>query len=51
MASIARLPCQGTRLGDHDLWIGATAITRGLGVLTRYDRDFARIPGLRVVAV
>jgi predicted nucleic acid-binding protein len=41
----------GTRIGGHDLWIGATAITHGLGVVTLDARDFMRIPGLRVVSV
>jgi predicted nucleic acid-binding protein len=41
----------GTPVGDHDLWIGATALTHGLGVMTRDTGDFARIPGLRVVVV
>lgn len=47
----SELERSGTRLGDHDLWIGATAITHGLGVLTLNVRDFLRIPGLRVVSV
>jgi len=41
----------GAIVGDHDMWIGATALTHGLGVITRNARDFARIPGLRVVTV
>jgi predicted nucleic acid-binding protein len=31
------------------MWIGATALTHGLGVITRNPRDFERVPGLRVV--
>jgi predicted nucleic acid-binding protein len=46
----ASLAEQGTLIGQHDLWIGATALTHGLGVVTRNERDFARVPGLRVVA-
>jgi tRNA(fMet)-specific endonuclease VapC len=45
----AALEQQGTPVGGNDLWIGATAIAHGLGVLTRNAREFARIPGLRVV--
>ena len=41
----------GNVIGQHDLWIGATALTHGLGVVTRNERDFARVPGLRVVAL
>jgi tRNA(fMet)-specific endonuclease VapC len=40
----------GSVIGSHDLWIGATALTYGLGVATRNARDFERLPGLRVVA-
>lgn len=39
-----------TNVGAHDLWVGATALAHGLGVMTRKPRDFARIPQLRVVA-
>ena len=41
----------GTPIGQHDLWIGATALTHGFGVVTGNEREFARIPGLRVLAV
>ena len=41
----------GAVVGQHDLWIGATAVAHGLGVVTRNERDFARMPGLRVLAV
>jgi tRNA(fMet)-specific endonuclease VapC len=47
----AALEAKGTLVAAHDLWIGASAVTHGLGVLTRDVGDFARIPGLRVVAV
>jgi tRNA(fMet)-specific endonuclease VapC len=47
----ASLAQQGTLIGQHDLWIGATALTHGLGVVTRNERDFAHVPGLRVVAL
>jgi predicted nucleic acid-binding protein len=47
----AELVRAGTTVGDHDMWIGATALAHGLGVITRDGRDFARIPGLRVETV
>lgn len=47
----ASLAEQGSLIGQHDLWIGATALTHGLGVVTRNEHDFARVPGLRVVVV
>jgi tRNA(fMet)-specific endonuclease VapC len=47
----ATLSAQGAPIGQHDLWIGATALTHGFGVVTHNERDFARVPGLRVLAV
>ena len=47
----AALAERGTMIGQHDLWIAATALAHGLGVVTRNESDFARVPGLRVVAV
>lgn len=41
---------RGETIGLHDLWIGATALTHDLGVVTLNVREFERIPGLRVVA-
>lgn len=35
----------------NDLWLAAQAVQRGLGLLTSNARDFADIPGLRLVAV
>ncbi len=45
----AELAARGSLIGAHDLWIAATAVTYGFGVLTMNVRDFARVPGLRVV--
>lgn len=45
----ADLGARGDSIGTHDLWIGATALAHDLGVATLNDRDFARIPGLRVL--
>lgn len=45
----ADLSTRGDSIGTHDLWIGASALAHGFGVATLNGRDFARIPGLRVV--
>ncbi len=45
----AGLEAAGTPIGAHDLWIAATAVAHGYGVVTSNTRDFARVPGLRVV--
>ncbi len=37
-------------LGPHDLWIAATALAHGMGVVTANAREFTRVPGLRVIA-
>lgn len=47
----ATLAERGSPIGQHDLWIGATAVTHGLGVVTRNAREFTRIPGLRVITM
>jgi len=46
----ARLIARGESVAAHDLWIGATALAHGFGIVTLDTRHFARIPGLRVVA-
>ena len=45
----ADLERRGRPLGAHDLWIAATALAHGFGIVTRNAADFARIRGLRVV--
>lgn len=45
----AGLAARGGRIGAHDLWIAATALTHGLGVATRNSVEFGRVAGLRVV--
>ena len=45
-ASLAR---SGNVPGAHDLWIAATALAHGFGVVTRNRGDFERIRGLRVI--
>jgi predicted nucleic acid-binding protein len=48
-AIMATLLSQGTMIGTHDLWIGATALSLGFGVLTINVNDFRRIPNLEVI--
>lgn len=40
---------QGKRVGDHHLWIAATAAELGKTIITRNVRHFKLIPDLRVV--
>ena len=40
---------RGETIGAHDLWIAATALAHGLGIATRNNSHFDRIPGLRVI--
>ena len=47
----AGLAARGDVIGSHDLWIAATALAHGFGVATGNSRDFARVPGLRVLAL
>jgi tRNA(fMet)-specific endonuclease VapC len=45
----AALARRGAMIGAHDLWIAATGLARGAGVVTTDVRDFSRVPGLRVL--
>jgi len=45
----AGLEEQRSRIGPHDLWIAATALTHSLGIVTKNVAEFAHVPGLRVV--
>ena len=47
----ARLRSAGNLIGDYDLLIGATALSRGLTLLTNNRRHFKRIEGLSIVSV
>jgi tRNA(fMet)-specific endonuclease VapC len=44
----AELARRGIAVGTHDLMIGATALARGLSIVTRDQRSFSRIPGLEI---
>jgi tRNA(fMet)-specific endonuclease VapC len=46
----ARLDDAGEPIPAHDLWIAATALAHGMSVATSNVRDFARIPGLRLLS-
>ena len=49
-AAISRLlRSSGSRWGDNDLWIGATAIELGEPLVTRDLAHFSRIPGLAAI--
>jgi predicted nucleic acid-binding protein len=48
---LASLLGDGISVGTHDLWIGATALQMGFGVLTANLNDFNHIPGLSVIEV
>jgi predicted nucleic acid-binding protein len=45
----ARLAAKGEAIGTHDLLIAATAMARGLDVVTRDERSFPRIEGLSLI--
>jgi tRNA(fMet)-specific endonuclease VapC len=47
----AELAKRGMLIGAHDMQIGATALARGDALATLNTQDFARIPGLRLVAL
>lgn len=44
----ALLESKGQMIGNNDLWIGAHALSADLTVVTNNEREFRRIPGLRV---
>jgi tRNA(fMet)-specific endonuclease VapC len=44
----AGLAAAGTPVGAHDLWIAATAVSRGLILATANRPEFDRVPGLVV---
>ena len=45
----AQLAARGVTIGAHDLLIAATAIARGLDVVTRDERSFPKIQGLSLI--
>jgi predicted nucleic acid-binding protein len=39
----------GRHIGDNDCWIAGTALSKGLALVTRNVKHFARVPGLECV--
>lgn len=46
----AELARTGSAIGPHDLLIAATALAQGHALATINQREFSRVPGLRLVA-
>lgn len=44
----AALEAKGEPIGNNDLWIAAHAKTSGLVLITNNEREFVRVPGLKV---
>lgn len=44
-----KLKESGSTIGDHDVWIAATAIERDLPLVTRNPSHFRRIPDLKIL--
>ncbi|HLJ29295.1 MAG TPA: type II toxin-antitoxin system VapC family toxin [Candidatus Angelobacter sp.] len=44
----ASLETQGQMIGNNDLWIAAHAKAAGLTLVTNNEREFKRIPGLKL---
>jgi tRNA(fMet)-specific endonuclease VapC len=44
------LSAKGQLIGANDMWIAATALVHGLGVVTNNLEEFRRVPGLKVLA-
>jgi tRNA(fMet)-specific endonuclease VapC len=45
-----QLQSAGTLIGANDMWIAATALVHGMGVVTRNLDEFQRVAGLTVVS-
>lgn len=44
----AVLAAKGNLIGPNDLWIAAHALAAGLTLVTNNEREFKRVPGLRI---
>lgn len=44
----SHLRAAGTPIGYNDLWIAAHAATEGLVMVTNNEREFSRVPGLKI---
>jgi tRNA(fMet)-specific endonuclease VapC len=44
----AELEARGQRIGNNDLWIAAHALSAKLILVTNNEREFRRVPGLKI---
>lgn len=44
------LASKGQLIGANDMWIAATALAHGMGVVTNNEAEFCRVPGLTVMS-
>jgi tRNA(fMet)-specific endonuclease VapC len=44
------LAANGQLIGTNDMWIAATALVHGMGIVTNNVAEFSRVPGLPVVS-
>ena len=44
----AKLESKGGPIGNNDMWIAAHAIAAALTIVTNNEREFQRVPGLKV---
>jgi len=44
----AALEARGERIGGNDLWIAAHAKSAGFTLVTNNEREFKRVPGLKL---
>lgn len=44
----AQLEARGEMIGNNDLWIAAHATAAGLTLVTNNEKEFVRVPGLKV---
>ena len=44
----AELESHGRTIGNNDLWIAAHALAAGLTLVTNNEKEFRRVPGLRI---
>jgi tRNA(fMet)-specific endonuclease VapC len=44
----AELESKGQMIGNNDLWIAAHAVAAGLTMVTNNEKEFRRVPGLKI---
>jgi tRNA(fMet)-specific endonuclease VapC len=44
----AELELKGQMIGNNDLWIAAHAVVAGLTLVTNNEKEFRRVPGLKI---